>query len=569
MEDATRIRSLLTSFQTALKARKGKTVTTPLIAQYDSLIQTFNTEFPKTPVPPPVEPPPVPPPVVIPPATPIIAPILRDPSPYPDPQGNTVHVPYTGGIVDLDTPYANAAPGTTITTDAAGIYSPVKARSKATDVPVVIRPKLDLPLTRLNTKALPFQLPRIVANADGAITTLPGAHSLMLMGMELYSPALINTIANIGTTLETKLEELPDNIWFDRVWVHSDPLKGTAHGLALNGRKSVVIRSYIDDIWCYTDYKDSWGISSWSGLGPYWIEDNYIAAAGENVVFGGNDPRVPGVIPSGLVFRRNNCVKPLTWKTRRGTVKNLFELKNMRGALVEENEFTNSWVDAQAGHGMVLNVRNQDGTRNDSTLSDIVVRYNLMRNLEGYAFNLLGQDDEHVSTKARNLSISNNLVLNAVNAFIVQRGWDNLTIDHNTFVGLSYHLLGLAALRDATGKVLPSDLMNGFKMVGNVAGGFVYNFVGAVEPGIKSLAAYASPDYLVSRNVFERSASRPDDSFPDNNILLAPGTLKDYLNVDRSVKTGSIADIISTDNKTVGVDIATLKTKMSGLGVTW
>ena len=35
----------------------------------------------------------------------------------------------------------------------------------------------------------------------------------------------------------------------------------------------------------------------WNGPGPFLIENNYLEAAGENIMFGGNDPSHPAADP--------------------------------------------------------------------------------------------------------------------------------------------------------------------------------------------------------------------------------------------------------------------------------
>ena len=43
----------------------------------------------------------------------------------------------------------------------------------------------------------------------------------------------------------------------------------------------------------------------WNGPGPFLIENNYLEAAGENVMFGGSDPSIANLVPSNITIRRN------------------------------------------------------------------------------------------------------------------------------------------------------------------------------------------------------------------------------------------------------------------------
>ena len=89
-------------------------------------------------------------------------------------------------------------------------------------------------------------------------------------------------------------------------------MKGGRRGIALNGGAMAVVDSYL------ADFKevgaDSQAICGWNGPGPFKIVNNYLEAAGENVMFGGADPSVRNLVPSDIEIRRNTLTKPLTWR---------------------------------------------------------------------------------------------------------------------------------------------------------------------------------------------------------------------------------------------------------------
>ena len=105
---------------------------------------------------------------------------------------------------------------------------------------------------------------------------------------------------------------LPHDIIFDRCYLHGDPVKGTRRGIALNSGAAAVIDSHL------SDFKevgaDSQAICGWTGPGPFKIANNYLEAAGENVMFGGADPSIKDLVPSDIEIARNHFAKPLTWK---------------------------------------------------------------------------------------------------------------------------------------------------------------------------------------------------------------------------------------------------------------
>jgi hypothetical protein len=81
----------------------------------------------------------------------------------------------------------------------------------------------------------------------------------------------------------------------------------------------------------------------------------------ENIIFGGSDPEIAGLVPSDITVRGNLVTKDLAWKAIRFQVKNLFELKNARRVVVDGNVFEYSWTSGQEGSGIVITVRNQSG----------------------------------------------------------------------------------------------------------------------------------------------------------------------------------------------------------------
>ncbi|MFB3890451.1 MAG: hypothetical protein ACE15C_00360 [Phycisphaerae bacterium] len=140
----------------------------------------------------------------------------------------------------------------------------------------------------------------------------------------------------------------------------------------------------------FSDFKqvgyDTQALGRWNGDGPYKINNNYLEAAGENVMFGGADPAVSGRIPSDIEMRYNSFIKPRAWKAGdpryRGTawsVKNLLELKIARRALIEGNVIEQNWPMAQNGFGVLFTVRDQNNTAPWSTIEDITFQKNLVQ----------------------------------------------------------------------------------------------------------------------------------------------------------------------------------------------
>lgn len=86
-------------------------------------------------------------------------------------------------------------------------------------------------------------------------------------------------------------------------------MKGTRRGIALNSRATAAIDSHLADF--KEDGADSQAICGWNGPGPFKIVNNYREGMGENVMFGGADPSIRDLVPTGIEIRRNHFAKPL------------------------------------------------------------------------------------------------------------------------------------------------------------------------------------------------------------------------------------------------------------------
>ncbi len=223
----------------------------------------------------------------------------------------------------------------------------------------------------------------------------------------------------------------------DRVLVRGDAAKGQKRGIALNSGSTTIRNSYIADIKAFG--QESQAIAGWNGTGPYTIENNYLEAAGVNILFGGADPAIPDLVPSDITIRRNLITKNVEWRGSTWTVKNLLELKNARRVLIEGNQLENCWTAAQPGYAVLFTVRNSGGRAPWATIEEVVFRSNIVRHSAG-GINILGFDSTAESRTASGISIENNLFED-----INHRSWGgnglflqignapaNVTVDHNT-----------------------------------------------------------------------------------------------------------------------------------------
>lgn len=243
-----------------------------------------------------------------------------------------------------------------------------------------------------------------------AIVTAPSAHGWMLTVLEVTTDSALSslTYALIDLATPPTAQQFASDLVFDRLWAHGWAHRPLRRCVALNAGATTISNSWLDD--CHEKGADSQAIGGWAGPGPYRIENNHLAGAGENVMFGGADPKFRGVHPSDITLRRNYVVTPLAWKGR-WTKKNLLETKNVQRLLVEENVFDGAWGDGQTGIAVVIKSANQSGgaSSRDNGTRDLVFRRNLIVNAAGaITVNGRGGDAGNIDSLTRRIAIVEN-----------------------------------------------------------------------------------------------------------------------------------------------------------------
>jgi hypothetical protein len=322
------------------------------------------------------------------------------------PTGQTIRV---GANDNLQSALDRARPGDVIRLAPGATYAgnftlPTRACGNA---PIVIR--TDVPDSELpgeGVRITPAAAPRLAKiatrNDKPALRTTNPTCGWRLIGLEVtvtsdLAPGAIHYAlialgdggwAKGGDT-QTSPARVPSRIILDRVFVHGQEATNLVRCIALNSARSAVVNSWISD--CHAKGFDSQAIEGWNGPGPFLIENNFLSGAGETVMFGGADPGITGLSPSDITIRGNHFFKDPSWKGR-WTVKNLFELKNARRVLIENNLFENNWADAQSGMAIVIK-SSQDscGTCTWQGTTDVTFRYNMVKN-SPRGFNLQAVD---------------------------------------------------------------------------------------------------------------------------------------------------------------------------------
>jgi hypothetical protein len=483
----------------------------------------------------------------------------------------TVRVPAGG---DLQAAINAAQPGDELLLDSGAVYTgnfKLPAIAGPVTAYITIRtdsPLLPLPGVRVSPANAP-QLAKIVSpNGSPSLSTADGAHHWRIENLEF--PATVNgagDIVALGSGAQTTIAQLPHDLVFDRVYIHGDPAAGQRRGIALNSGYTEIVNSYIADI--KAPAVDTQAICGWNGSGPYLIQNNYLEASGENVMFGGADPAVWNLVPSDITLRRNTLSKPTTWMSSPWSVKNLFELKNARRVLVEGNLLENIWRAGQAGFAVQITPRNQGGKAPWSTVEDVTFRDNVIRHA-GSAINISGWDDLQPSGQVQRVQIVNNLVydVDAVrwggSGIFVQIGNSpgNITIERNTVIhtGTALNIYGT--------KNGAKWVINGFAFRDNLLKHNQYGVKGdGLAVGQQTLAAYFA-NLVFDRNVLAGGAASlypAGNYFPTEAEFMA--AFVNPLGEDYSLVLGTSFRTAASDGGSVGADLVRVNAALNGVAV--
>lgn len=222
---------------------------------------------------------------------------------------------------DLQAALHAAQPGDTLLLQAGATFTgnfvlPVKAGSAYITVRTSTADDLlPGPTARIRPEHAPL-LARIVSpNTMPALRTAAGAHHWRLLLLEFganregYSEIIQ---LGDGSSVQNQPAQVPYELELDRVYIHGDPLMGQKRGVALNARSVTIRNCHISDIKAVG--MDTQAIGGWNGPGPFVIENNYLEAAGENVMFGGADPFIANLVSEDVTIRGNHFSRPMSWR---------------------------------------------------------------------------------------------------------------------------------------------------------------------------------------------------------------------------------------------------------------
>jgi len=266
------------------------------------------------------------------------------------------------------------------------------------------RPALNCTSTQKVVATLSFP-----GNGDGPVVFANGANHYRLLGLEITRAA--KNGGAVADLIGPQPNESMSEIVLDRLYIHGTPHDDTRRGVDLTGGTSVAVQdSYISEIHCKSGRTgtcvDSQAVSGGRGflpMGPWKIDDNFLEASGENILFGGGKATQT---PADIEIRFNHLFKPMFWMPGQPgftvpalVVKNHLELKNAQRVLFDSNLLEDNWGGfTQHGHSVLLTPKNQGENGDDGCstcqVTDVTIRYVKISHVAGGFLMGNGRDDD-------------------------------------------------------------------------------------------------------------------------------------------------------------------------------
>jgi hypothetical protein len=429
---------------------------------------------------------------------------------------------------------------------------------------------------------------------SGPIVLAPGANHYRLMGLEVTRRAGTFGIYNLAFVQSGTA----DHIVFDRVWMHGTVHDDTARGVMLSGLSNIsIVDSFFTDFHCTAitgSCSDSQAIAGGMGTpgGTYKIVDNFLEAAGENILFGGGSATSS---PADIEIRRNHFFKPLTWMVGYpgflgGTngnsfvIKNHFELKNAQRILFDSNILENSWGGfSQTGFSILLTPKNQvlNGINVCSLcqVTDITVRYTTISHVAGGLQIYNGLQGTSAALAGERYSI-HDIVVDDING--AKYKGPGIFAQVSSTAGAP--LLNNVAINHVTAFSFQSILMIGNPAIGpKIPDLTVTNSILNATPyplwstggtsncafanvPIKTLNSCFSPYFFSTDVIIAPTSNYPSSSWPMGNNFPANATAVGFTSYNNGsggnyqLSSGSPFVKKATDGKNIGADIAGIKT---------
>lgn len=320
---------------------------------------------------------------------------------------------------------------------------------------------------------------------------------------------------------QTALEGVPQDIVLSNLYIpyHRGPC-----GLEVNSFKTKVINPKIYDVWDPSLGTDSAAIKVLNSPGEFHLSGGELSAASENFLCGGDQTKIPNLIPQNIILEDFRAFKPLSWKSdgMKRNIKNLIEFKTGKNVIIRKFDISGSWKDAQDGYALML-TPTRGGELSNFTIEDGRIRdCAALLNMTGFDSWKLNPN----RTKGMTLRRLNSFTEFAKHGSGTARC---ILIDSPEDFQVSDSTL----IHDASSLVYQVGTpLENFEFMDSraIAGKYSFNFKGyanSVEPGAKQ--------FLVEGNTFASAPSALKSKFPNNRYLNAE-EFKALFNEDWALK---------------------------------
>ena len=211
-----------------------------------------------------------------------------------------------------------------------------------------------------------------------AFHVLPGARGeTQFVGVAFGPQSPASTVFRCGGDRREMAtpEQRPRGVHLDRVLFMGDPVTGQHRAFEPNCLDWSLVGCAAYDF--FEIGRDSQCVMAWNGCERGFIDNCEFEASAENVLFGGADSAGPLMDPREVVIRNTRMFKTPAWRNlpTPPVVKTLFEIKNLRGLLMENCLLERNWAaNWPTGDALTLKCANQDGANTTAAAADIVIR---------------------------------------------------------------------------------------------------------------------------------------------------------------------------------------------------
>jgi len=444
-------------------------------------------------------------------------------------------------------------------------------------------------------------------SGNGPFQIANGANFYRFVGLEVTRPTGLK-----GSATLISLQGTADHIIVDRSWLHGNAQDETSDGFAMSGGTYIaVVDSYFNDFHCISDKgscTDAHAVSAGVGDtqdGPYKIQDNFLEASGEGVMFGGG---AATMTPTDIEIIGNHFWKPWQWMPGNSPfvggpegnpfiVKNHMELKNAVRVLVDANLMENSWGGfSQTGSGILICPKNQHTRSGKNVCSacqvtDVTVRYTQISHAGGgmvLATSISGNGQGGAPALAGTRWSIHDVVMDDLSkkyvggggAFEIVNGWptnplNTVTINHVTaFPDQDSHIATI-------GNIMQNPAMYGFVFTNNLmlTGRYpVWNALGGGKNScalkdvpVTTIANCFTTYTFLSNGLIATPAHFPPSSWPTGNYFPSTPAVVQFVNYnngnggDYELLPSSPYKNMGTDGKDLGADITGLDAALAGV----